>query len=150
MIEILCPTEADTRAVARKLAALLNPGDVVLLVGVLGSGKTLFAGGLGAGLGVDEDVLSPSFLLVRVYRTGFMTMVHADAYRLNSMNEFDDLNLFEMARGGVLVIEWGDAVEAGIPDEHLRVDFDVAADGARSLRFTPHGSWVGRDLATIG
>jgi tRNA threonylcarbamoyladenosine biosynthesis protein TsaE len=150
MIELHCPTEADTRAVARKLAASVRPGDVLVLAGGLGAGKTLFAGGLAAGLGVEETVVSPSFILVRQYLSGFLPLVHADVYRLSSLNEFDDLNVFELARDGVLVIEWGDAVEAATPEDHLRIDFQVDEDDARTLRFNPTGSWAERDLEGLG
>lgn len=149
MIEVRCPTEADTRAVARKLAASLRPGDVILLAGGLGVGKTLFTAGLAAGLGVEEPVVSPSFLLVRQYRTGFLPMVHVDVYRLASLNEFDDLEVFDLAAEGVAVIEWGDALEGAIPDDHLRIDFVVEPDFARLIRLTPGGSWVERDLGLV-
>jgi tRNA threonylcarbamoyladenosine biosynthesis protein TsaE len=149
MIEASCPTEAETQAVARKLAALLRPGDVVLLAGGLGAGKTLFAGGLASGLGVEEPVVSPSFVLVRQYRSGFLPVVHVDVYRLSSINEFDDLDVFELAADGVLVIEWGDALETVIPEDHLRVDFEVAPDEGRVLRLIPSGSWLDRDLESV-
>lgn len=149
MIEVRCPTETDTRALAGRLAALFRPGDVVLLAGALGSGKTLFTGGLAAGLGVDEQVVSPSFVLVRQYHSGFMPVIHADVYRLGTLNEFDDLDVFEMAREGVLVIEWGDAVEPALPEDHLRIDFEVEDGQTRVLRLAPSGSWVGRDLRSI-
>ena len=68
MITLTCPTEADTRAVGRRLASLLRAGDVVLLAGDLGAGKTILAGGIGEGLGVEEPVVSPTFVLVRRYR----------------------------------------------------------------------------------
>jgi tRNA threonylcarbamoyladenosine biosynthesis protein TsaE len=149
MIELRCPTEADTRAVARKLAASLRPGDIVLLAGGLGVGKTLFTSGLAAGLGVDEPVVSPSFVLVRQYRTGFLPVVHVDVYRLGSLNEFDDLEVFDLAADGVVVIEWGDALEGAIPEDHLRIDFVVEPDSARVLRLTPGGSWIERDLGLV-
>ena len=149
MIEARCPTEADTRAVASKLAASLRPGDVVLLAGGLGSGKTLFTGGLAAGLGVEEPVVSPSFVLVRRYLTGFLPLVHVDVYRLSSINEFEDLDVFELAADGVLVIEWGDALEGAVPEDHLMVDFTVEPDATRVLRLVPSGSWVDRDLGMV-
>lgn len=149
MIEITCPTPDDTRAFAAKLASLISPGDVIVLSGKLGSGKTLFTGGLSAGLGVDEPVVSPSFVLVRVYRSGFIPVVHADIYRLGSFNEFDDLDVFEQASDGVLVIEWGDAVEASLPPDHLRVDFTVNEDESRTISLVPLGSWEDRDWEAI-
>lgn len=128
------------------MAPLLNPGDIVVLKGGLGSGKTLFTGGLATGLGVEEQVVSPSFVLVRQYRSGFMPLVHVDVYRLGSMNEFEDLDVFEMARDGVLVIEWGDAIESGLPDDHLRVELEVADDESRTIRLVPCGDWDERTL----
>jgi tRNA threonylcarbamoyladenosine biosynthesis protein TsaE len=149
MIELRCPTEADTRAVARKLAASLRPGDIVLLAGGLGVGKTLFTSGLAAGLGVDEPVVSPSFVLVRQYGSGFLPVVHVDVYRLGSLHEFEDLDVFELAADGVLVIEWGDAVESALPEDHLRIEFAVGPDETRLLRLIPSGGWVERDLETV-
>jgi tRNA threonylcarbamoyladenosine biosynthesis protein TsaE len=149
LIEISCPTEADTRAVAAKLAASLRPGDIILLAGGLGVGKTLFTSGLAVGLGVEEQVLSPSFVLVRQYRSGFLPLVHVDVYRLASMNEFEDLEALELASDGVLVIEWGDALEGEIPEDHLRIDFVVEEDESRLLRLMPEGSWAQRDLGLV-
>ena len=149
MIEVECPTEADTLAVAAKLAAILRPGDVVLLAGGLGVGKTLFTSGLASGLGVEEHVASPSFVLVRQYRSGFIPMVHVDVYRIGSLNEFDDLDVFELARDGVLVIEWGDAVESAMPADHLRVEFSVGDDESRTLRLVPSGDWSDREIGTV-
>lgn len=146
MIEVRCPTEGDTRAFAARLASVLRPGDILLLAGGLGSGKTLFTGGLATGLGVEEQVVSPSFVLVRQYLSGFLPIVHVDVYRLGSLNEFDDLDVFEMAAKAVLVIEWGDAVEAALPADYLRVEFTVGDDETRVLRLVPHGDWAERDL----
>lgn len=146
MIHIHCPTESDTRAVARKLAACLAPGDVVVLAGGLGAGKTLFTSGVAAGLGIEEPVVSPSFVLVRPYDSGFLPMVHVDVYRLSSTNEFDDLDVFAMASDGVLIIEWGDAIESLLPREHLRVEFEVRDDDSRDLRIVGTTGWAKRDL----
>jgi tRNA threonylcarbamoyladenosine biosynthesis protein TsaE len=149
LIEIACPTESDTRAVAAKLAANLRPGDIILLAGGLGVGKTLFTSGLAVGLGVEEQVLSPSFVLVRQYRSGFLPLVHVDVYRLGSVNEFADLEVLDLAADGVVVIEWGDAVEGQLPEDHLRIDFVVEDDDTRLLRLVPSGSWLERDLGLV-
>jgi tRNA threonylcarbamoyladenosine biosynthesis protein TsaE len=148
-MEFRCPDPADTLALAGRLAPLLMPGDVVVLAGGLGAGKTLFTAGLAAGLGVEEQVASPSFVLVRPYLTGFMPLIHVDVYRLGSMNEFDDLDVFEQARDGVLVIEWGDAVESHLPEDHLRVEFQVEDDGTRLITLMPVGSWAKRSLGVL-
>jgi tRNA threonylcarbamoyladenosine biosynthesis protein TsaE len=149
MIEVSCPDPEHTLALASRVAPLVRPGDLIVLAGSLGAGKTLFAGGLASGLGVEEEVVSPSFVLVRQYQSGFLPFVHADIYRLNSINEFEDLDVFEIARDGVLVIEWGDAIEATLPTDHLRVRIDVADDGARVVTFEPFGSWTDRDWESV-
>ncbi len=149
MFEIVCPTPDDTRAFASKLASLISPGDILVLSGPLGAGKTLFTGGLGAGLGLDEPVVSPSFVLVRTYRSGFIPLVHADVYRLTTFNEFIDLDVLEQASDGVLVVEWGDAIESSLPPDHLRIEFTVGEDGSRTISLQPLGSWEDRDWEAI-
>lgn len=146
---VVCPKEADTIAVAGRLAAEVMPGDVVVLKGGLGSGKTRFVSGLATGLGVEERVVSPSFILMREYRSGFLPVIHVDVYRLGSINEFDDLDVFERAADGVLVIEWGDAVVAALPPDLLTVEFEVGEDGARTLHLHPSGVWSQRDLTRV-
>lgn len=148
-LTVVCPNEAATVAVAGRLAAEVRPGDVITLVGPLGAGKTRFAGGLAAGLGVEERVVSPSFVLMREYRSGFLPVVHVDVYRLGSINEFDDLEVFERAADGVLVIEWGEAVSAMLPPDHLAVTFEPDPNGARTLHFAPSGTWSDRDLGRV-
>jgi tRNA threonylcarbamoyladenosine biosynthesis protein TsaE len=118
----------------------------LVLAGGLGAGKTVFTRGLATGLGVDEPVVSPSFVLVRQYRSGFMPVTHADVYRLGSVNEFDDLDVLDMSKDGVLVIEWGEAVESALPRDHLRIEFDIHDNDARVLRFVTEGSWSDRVL----
>jgi len=149
VIEVRCPTEAATEALGGRLAASLRPGDVIVLAGGLGAGKTLFTRGIATGLGVEEAVVSPSFVLVREYKSGFIPVVHVDVYRLGSLNEFDDLDVFEMARDGVLVVEWGEAVEQALPQDHLRIEFDVEGDQTRTLRFVTEGSWSERELGGV-
>lgn len=148
-LSIACPEEADTVAVAGRLAAEVMPGDVVVLVGELGAGKTRFVGGLASGLGVTEPVVSPTFILMREYRSGFLPVVHVDAYRLGTLNEFDDLDAFERAADGVLVIEWGDAVASALPQDVLVVEIDVDEDGSRTLHLRPSGKWAERDLTAV-
>jgi tRNA threonylcarbamoyladenosine biosynthesis protein TsaE len=149
MVEVLCATPNDTEALGSRLASSLRRGDVVVLAGGLGAGKTLFTRGLATGLGVEDQVVSPSFVLVREYRSGFMPVIHVDVYRLGSMNEFDDLDVLEMSKNGVLVIEWGEAVESVLPTDYLRVEFEVLEDESRLLRFKGEGSWSERDLGGL-
>lgn len=138
----------ETVAVGRRLAGLLRPGDVVLLVGPLGAGKTLVAAGVADGLGVDEPVTSPTFVIVRSYR-GFLPVHHADVYRLDSTGEFDDLDLLTEAADGVLLIEWGNAVAGAVPADHLVVDIEVLDADRRQISLVPHGSWGHRSLEDV-
>ena len=135
----------DTRAVAAALAVLCVPGDVVLLSGDLGAGKTTFAQGFGRALGIDEPVTSPTFTLVRQYEvppapSGLRTLLHADVYRLDHLGEIADLGLGQLVEdGGVALVEWGEAAEpvlgAGAltlvlvadPDDEARRTVTVAA-----------------------
>ncbi len=147
MIELMSTSEADTLSAGQRLASLLKPGDVIILSGRLGSGKTTFTCGLAEGLGVEERVTSPSFVLVRRYQ-GFIPLVHADAYRLGSLAELDDLDL-EDAAPGVLVVEWGDAVATALPADHLHVNIDVPGPDLRVLTFNPRGEWRHRSLDAL-
>jgi tRNA threonylcarbamoyladenosine biosynthesis protein TsaE len=102
-------SEAETAAAARDVAARLGAGDVVLLFGDLGAGKTAFVKGLAEGLGVPGDqVSSPTFTLVQEYRGGRLPLFHVDLYRLDDPREVDDLGLDEIAADGVLAIEWAE------------------------------------------
>jgi len=102
-------SESDTADVGRALAPRLSAGDVILLYGDLGAGKTAFVRGLAEGLGVaGEEVSSPTFTIVQEYRGGRLTLFHADLYRLDDPREIDDLGLDELTADGVLAIEWAE------------------------------------------
>jgi tRNA threonylcarbamoyladenosine biosynthesis protein TsaE len=119
-----------TKAVAALIAARAQRGDLVLLVGDLGAGKTTFAQGFAAGLGIKETVTSPTFTLARTY-PGPLPMNHVDVYRLDRLSEVSDLALGElMDSGGVTLIEWGDAILAAVPAVYLevRLEFGEEAD----------------------
>lgn len=139
----------ETLALGRRLAGLVRPGDVIALRGSLGVGKTAFAGGLAEGLGISEPVVSPTFVLMRRYDEGFIPLIHVDVYRLGSLGEFDDLDVFEEASGGVLVIEWGDAVASMLPKDHLVVKIETTTESGRRIEVTPSGSWIDRPLQEL-
>jgi tRNA threonylcarbamoyladenosine biosynthesis protein TsaE len=123
------PTAGDTRAFGRALAGVLRAGDLVVLAGPLGAGKTTLAQGIGAGLGVRGTVVSPSFVIARVHRPdparGGPPMVHVDAYRLGNVPdpraEVDDLDLDAAADESVTVVEWGEGKVEHLADAHLLV-----------------------------
>lgn len=120
-------TAGETRAFGRALAAVLRAGDLVVLAGPLGAGKTTLAQGIGAGLGVTGTVLSPTFVIARVHRPadGGPAMVHVDAYRLGSVadprGEVDDLDLDADADESVIVVEWGEGMVEHLAEAHLLV-----------------------------
>ncbi len=147
-LQMVSTSPADTLAVGRRLAGILMPGDVVLLVGRLGAGKTLVAAGIGQGLGVDQPVTSPTFVLMRSY-DGFLPLHHVDVYRLGSTAEFDDLDLFGRSDEGVVLIEWGNAVSGEVPSDHLVVELEITGHDRRDIRLTPYGSWCARPLEEI-
>ena len=136
-----------THAVATALADLSREGDVILLAGDLGSGKTAFAQGFGRALGVGEPITSPTFTLVHSYDAGGVTLHHADLYRLDQLSEVADLALGELAEDhGIVLVEWGDVAESTFGD-HLVVHLEtVDADAdARVIEIKPVGrSWSWR------
>ena len=123
-------TSADgTRAVAAALAPLLRPGDVVLLLGDLGAGKTVFTQGLAAALGVVEPVTSPTFTLAQSYQ-GRLRLHHLDVYRLENLGEVLDLDLPELLDDDAVVcVEWGEVVIGELPRDFLRVRIRLADPG---------------------
>jgi tRNA threonylcarbamoyladenosine biosynthesis protein TsaE len=132
-------TVADTHRLGRDLAARLRPGDLVVLVGPLGAGKTALAQGIGVGLGVEEPVTSPTFVIARVHARGRIPLVHVDAYRLGSVADVDDLDLDASAGESVTVVEWGQGLVEQLADEHLEVRLDRRDDDVRVVRLIPHG-----------
>jgi tRNA threonylcarbamoyladenosine biosynthesis protein TsaE len=126
-------SEDETSGVARELATELKAGDVILLSGNLGAGKTAFVRGLAAGLGVDPDeVSSPTFTLVHEYRGGRLTLYHADLYRLEKVAT-EDLGLEEMGvRDGVLAIEWPDRLAHALPGARL-VTIEIVDESTRRI-----------------
>jgi len=141
----LLPTVADTQALGRQLAELLRPGDLVVLAGPLGAGKTALTQGIGAGLGVPGPVTSPTFVLARVHRGGRLPLVHVDAYRLSGMADVDDLDLDATTDEAVTVVEWGHGLVEQLADEHLVVELDRRDDDVRTARLVPGGpGWAQR------
>ena len=133
------PTVDDTRALGTELAGLLQAGDLVVLVGPLGAGKTALTQGIGAALGVGEPVTSPTFVIARVHRGGRVPLVHVDAYRLGAAADVDDLDLDAGAEESVTVVEWGQGLVEQLADEHLEVRLARRDDDVRTALLVPHG-----------
>lgn len=150
MIFARTTSAVETRDLAAALAELARPGDLLLLAGDLGAGKTAFTQGFGTALGVTDRITSPTFTLVNSY-AGRLELNHLDVYRLEALGEVLDLGVPEMLDdGGVTVIEWGDAVAPALPADYLEIRFTFvdAADDERLLELVPVGPrWMARTRA---
>ncbi len=141
-----------TRDVGEAIASLARAGDVIVLAGDLGAGKTAFVQGFGRGLGVADRITSPTFTLVHVY-DGRLPVHHLDVYRLEQMSEALDLGLPEMLdEGGVVLVEWGDAILPVLPHDLLEVRLTFGSgDDDRNIAFRPVGAaWAPRADALAG
>jgi tRNA threonylcarbamoyladenosine biosynthesis protein TsaE len=157
------PDAETMRALGSRLAAHLRPGDVVVLSGELGAGKTTFTQGVGAGLGVRGDVTSPTFVIARVHPSlgEGPALVHVDAYRLGGVAELDDLDLETALDEAVAVVEWGEGIAEGLADDRVEVRIDrsiadVTASGGgepldpRRVRVAPVGHrWLRAPLPSL-
>ncbi|MFJ5221432.1 tRNA (adenosine(37)-N6)-threonylcarbamoyltransferase complex ATPase subunit type 1 TsaE [Streptomyces sp. NPDC088400] len=150
------------RELGRRLAALLRPGDLVMLTGELGAGKTTLTRGLGEGLGVRGAVTSPTFVIARVHPSlvGGPALVHVDAYRLGGgLDEMEDLDLDVSLPDSVVVVEWGDGKVEELSDDRLHVvihrvvgavDADTDDDDRRTVTLTGLGGrWADADLVSL-
>jgi len=139
LVQALATVE-DTRAFGRDLAAELRAGDLVVLSGPLGAGKTALTQGIGEGLGVQGRVTSPTFVIARVHR-GRLPLVHVDAYRLRDSGrlDLDDLEIDEELDRAVVVVEWGDGVVEKLSDSHLDVRLERRDDDVRLVTVTGVG-----------
>lgn len=138
-----------TRELAARVASLLQPGDLLILRGELGAGKTTFTQGLGEALAVRGPITSPTFVLSRIHPSlsGGPDLVHVDAYRLSSAAEVDDLDLDATADQSITVVEWGTGVAEQLNESWLEIALSAPADDTRDVLVTPHGPrWAGVGL----
>jgi len=144
-------SERETKELAKELAQKLRGGEVICLMGELGSGKTTFVQGLAEGLGVKAPIISPTFTLVREY-FGRLPLFHVDAYRLNGLTVDEiqsQIGLWEyMERGGVVAIEWADLITDALPAERLDITFSHTPNG-RLIRFEPYGEIYRQLVASL-
>jgi tRNA threonylcarbamoyladenosine biosynthesis protein TsaE len=161
-VRLVATTAEETRAIGHRLSGLLRAGDLLVLSGDLGAGKTTFTQGLGAGLRVRGDVTSPTFVISRVHPSlvGGPALVHVDAYRLAGPDdtgraglELDDLDLDASLEEAVTVVEWGTGLAEALAEDRVEVEIrrphGDAGDGeARTLHVSTVGRrWAGVDLA---
>ena len=139
---MLTHSPAETRALGRRVAELLRPGDVLLLYGNLGAGKSEFTRGVAEGLGVSGPVTSPSFTILNVYDDGRIPLYHFDWYRLESAEELYEMGMDEYLGGdGVAVVEWPTQCPEAIPETHLAVTLTPVGETEREVAFEPMGEF---------
>jgi len=136
MYEFFSHSDAETKAFGERLAKLVAPGDVITLEGDLGAGKTTFTKGFAKGLGVQRNVNSPTFTLIKEYE-GKYPLYHMDVYRLD---EDEDLGFEEYFQSdGVTVVEWASRIAEQLPQERLDIEIKRIGEESRAIRCTPHG-----------
>lgn len=143
-------TDCAMRTLGRDIAALTRAGDLIILSGPLGAGKTTFTQGLAAGLGVRGSVTSPTFVISRIHPSlvGGPALVHVDAYRLGGPAEIDDIDLDMTLPDSVTVVEWGEGVAEGLSDERLEIAIERHPDDTRTVHLGAVGArWEETDLS---
>lgn len=130
--------EFDTMELAENIESEKFPGMVICLDGELGSGKTVFVKGFAKSLGINENITSPTFNIVKEYETGEMILNHMDVYRLEDSDETIAFNDY-FKSNGITIIEWSEMIEDKLPDERLDIKFKVIDENTRVLVLKPHG-----------
>lgn len=140
MKELVTTNEAQTQDIAERLGRILEAGDVLVLTGGLGAGKTTFTKGLAKGLGIDQMIKSPTYTIVREYRQGRLPLFHMDVYRLTE--GADDLGLYEYFESdGVCVVEWGQMIPEELPASYVEIILENQSDEcSRKLSFRSNTS----------
>ena len=132
----------ETRALGARLASALGPGDVVVLHGDLGAGKSEFARGVARGLGIAGPVPSPSFTILNAYDEGRLPLYHFDWYRVSDPEEIAEMGFEEQLHGdGVCLIEWSERAPEYVPNRALLIRIDTAQDDTREIHFEPRGGF---------
>ena len=147
MLHLRSDSLATTCAIAASLAGLTRRGDLIVLAGEMGAGKTAFAQGFGEAMGVSEPITSPTFTLIHSYPVGRVTLHHADIYRLTTHHEVADLAFAELLESdGIVMVEWGDVVAGSLGDHIVvRLEFDETDENARNVAISAAGrTWAAR------
>lgn len=150
MREIVTTSPEETQSIGETLGCLAEPGDLVLLSGELGAGKTCLVQGVGRGLGITEPVRSPTFVLATEH-PGRLTLYHIDLYRLDDTLEVEDLGLDDYIEGdGLCVVEWAEKAMGVFPPEHLLIEIETLGSDKRRLRLRPTGVRYVERLERLG
>lgn len=148
-LELTTPNPGQTQKLGKRLGKLARPGDVILLVGKLGAGKTCLTQGIAWGLGIEDYAASPSFVLVRELY-GRLPLYHMDFYRLENLEEIAELGMDEYFYGqGVSVVEWAEKAMSLLPPEHLLIEMEYISDSQRHLEFKASGQRYREMLAEL-
>ena len=134
-IKYVSNSETDTKNLAKKLASQLSVGDIIILSGELGSGKTKFTEGFLSFFGLENEISSPTFTIVNEYRNDKITIFHFDVYRLEDLDEFYAIGGDEYFNSGICIIEWGELIKNALPDSFIEVIFskDCSSENTRLL-----------------
>jgi tRNA threonylcarbamoyladenosine biosynthesis protein TsaE len=139
-MEFISRSAEQTRRAGMRLGAMLRPGDLICLIGDLGAGKTTLMQGISAGWGSLDQVSSPTFVLVNVYRgPQGKRLYHLDTYRLSGPAEAEDLDLDSLLENGPLVVEWADRIESVLPTERLWINLHYVDENQRDLMISAQG-----------
>lgn len=144
-------SEMDTRTLAKKLAHLLKPKDIVVLSGELGAGKTKFTEGFLEYFGLENEISSPTFTIVNEYTNRKMNIYHFDVYRLEDSSEFYEIGGEEYFEKGICIIEWGEMIEDAIPNEHIKIEISKSFSTPlqRKIKMTSYGERLDKILETL-
>ena len=138
-MELVVNSELDTIELGKKIASQLNIGDIVILTGDLGAGKTKLTEGILSYFGLSDEVSSPTFTIVNEYDTPSFKIFHFDLYRLADIDEFSSIGGEEYFEKGVCIIEWGEMIEDFIPDRYLKLEFTTTEENQRVINITKVG-----------
>ena len=136
--KITTNSEEDTIVLAQNFESEKFKNMIICLIGELGSGKTVFTKGFAGALGIEENITSPTFNIIKEYKSGEMDLYHMDVYRLEGNT--DELGLEEyLKKDGVIIIEWADMIKSELPEERLEIKFKITGEEKRNITITPYG-----------
>lgn len=141
-MEWITHSPEETRSLGRRLAALLQPNDVLILCGDMGAGKSELTRGIARGLGINDYITSPTFTILQVHEGGRLPLFHYDWYRIEDSGELYELSLDEyLHMNGVAVVEWAERAPDAVPDDYLEITIIPVSDEERRIKFRPCGQF---------